>query len=195
MTRSTLLLGALALAVAGGAVALAIAVNPGTQTTPTSRPVTAGTPSTGNTAFVAPERAAHKHSKLAPITTGGFAHWTGREGTVPGELEEYATVAGIRLDVALELRRSTVLAERTADTNRLAEILDERPSAEVLAAIQKYAAVLHDATANIQVDAREGSLSSEDAIRETRAAEDAYRRAYQTATGLTDQQFERFFAP
>lgn len=206
-SRSTLALALLGVAVLAGGIGLVIAVQRGDDrpaaatTTVTRAPAQArpsvSTPSGGYTKFVAPVGAPPNRfdGNRAPIPEGGFARWTGREGTAPGEMEEYATVAGLRLDVALEQRRSTVLAERTADPKLLAEILGAPPSAEVAAAIQKHASVLHDATANIQVDAREGSLSAEDAIRETRAAEDVYRRGFQTATGLTDQAFDRFFAP
>jgi hypothetical protein len=185
-TRHALLLGALA--VAGAAIGLAVAVNRAPET-----PAIEHAPPSPS--VVAPAAAPNRPDdrKLAPIPPRGFATWTGREGTVPGELEEYATVAGLPLDVALEQRRSTLLVERTVDPDRLAEILGAPPSEEVRAAIEQHTAVLHQATAAIQLDAREGSLSAEDAIRETRAAEEAYRRAYQATTGLSDRQFDRLF--
>jgi hypothetical protein len=154
----------------------------------------------GYTKFVAPRgieaRPAGTDPALRyPIPDGGFARWTGREGTWPGELEEFARTAGLPLDVALEQRRSTLLAERTADAEYLGELLGAPPTAEMRAAIDAHASALHEATARIQVDAREGRLAGADAIRETRAAEEAYRRGYLEATGLSEQQFERFFAP
>ena len=213
-SRSALVLGSLAAAVVTGGIALAVAVRsppPVAASSPSAsgeiaaprpaqaRPAApAAVPAGGYTKFVPrPGATARTYdaAKRTPIPAGGFAAWTGREGTAPGEIEEYATVAGLRLPVALEQRRSTVLGERTADTKLLGEILGAPPSAEMLEAIHTHAAVLHDTTANIQVGAREGTLSDQAAIDQTRSAEDAYRRAYQTATGLTDQQFDRFFAP
>ena len=130
-----------------------------------------------------------------PIPAGGFASWTGREDTSPGDMEDFAREAGLRLPVALEQHRSTLLEERTADPKRLAELLGKPPTAEMLAAIGTETSRLHEATATAQVAARTGAISDEVAIRDTRAAEDAYRRAYVTATGITDAQFDRLFAP
>ncbi len=129
------------------------------------------------------------------IPRGGFAQWTGREGMVPGELEAFATEAGLRMSVALEQRRSTVLWERTADVAYLTELLGAPPRGEVMAAIGKSARALQEITASVQAQSRAGALSESDAIQQTRAAEDDYRKAYLTATGLTEDRFDRFFAP
>ena len=153
-----------------------------------------------HTKFVAPDglparRFGGDGAKRFEIPGGGFARWTGREGTFPGELEAFADQAGLRMTVALEQRRSTVLAERTGDVEYLTELLGKPPGPEVVAAINRSASVLHEATATVQVHSRDGALSEEDALAQTRAAEDAYRQAYLAATGLTDARFERFFAP
>lgn len=130
-----------------------------------------------------------------PIPAGGFAAWTGREGTWPGEIEAFASEARLSLGVALEQRRSTLLQDRTTDPNAVAEILGAPPTGSQLAVINQQASTLHDATANIQVQARDGTLDEAAAIRATRAAEDAYRAAYIKGTGITDAQFDGFFAP
>jgi hypothetical protein len=130
-----------------------------------------------------------------PIPDGGFAAWTGREGTWPGEIEAFAGEAKLSLGVALEQRRSTLLQDRTSDPNALAEILGAPPTGNQLAVINQQASTLHDATANIQVQARSGALGEDAAIRATRDAEDAYRAAYVKGTGMTEQQFDQFFAP
>jgi hypothetical protein len=129
------------------------------------------------------------------IPDGGFAAWTGREGTWPGEIEAFASEAKLSLAVALEQRRSTLLQDRTSDPNALAEILGAPPTGSQLAVINQQASTLHDATANIQVQARDGILGEAAAIEATRAAEDAYRAAYVKGTGITEQQFDELFAP
>ena len=130
-----------------------------------------------------------------PIPDGGFAAWSGREGTWPGEIEAFASEAKLSLGVALEQRRSTLLQDRTSDPNALAEILGAPPTGNQLAVINQQASTLHDATANIQVQAREGTLGEDAAIRATREAEEAYRAAYLKGTGVTQGQFDQFFAP
>ncbi len=134
-------------------------------------------------------------AKRTAIPDGGFAAWTGREGTWPGEIEAFASEAKLSLGVALEQRRSTLLQDRTSDPNVLAEIIGGPPTGNQLAVINQQASQLHDATANIQVQAREGWLGEDAAIRATRVAEDTYRAAYVKGTGLSEQQFDAFFAP
>jgi hypothetical protein len=131
----------------------------------------------------------------APIPDGGFAAWTGREGMWPGEIEAFASEAKLSLGVALEQRRSTLLQDRTSDPNVLAEILGAPPTGNQLAVINQQASTLHDATANIQVQARQGRLGEDAAIRATRDAEDTYRAAYLKGTGLTEEQWNQLFAP
>jgi hypothetical protein len=210
VTSRAAILGVVAAVVAGGAIALAVAVRGGEPAAPRATPTTPAPPPAARTAprdvpaahapytkFVSPPgQAVHPSDPTAraPIPDGGFAHWTGREGTAPGELEAFAQKAGIGLPLALEQRRSTLLEERTRDTAYLGELLGKPPTAEMLAAIDTGARVLHDATANIQVSAREHTVSEDAAIAKTRSVEDAYRRAYEDATGLSDAQFERFFA-
>lgn len=167
--------------------------------TPLPKAVARPSAPVGHTKFVSPPGQEAKPSgdpaQRFPIPEGGFARWTGREGTWPGDIEQYATTAGLSLDVALEQRRSTLLKERTTDTAFLGELLGEPPSGEMLAAIRKHGSVLHDATANLQVQTREGTLGADASVQQTRAAEEAYRRGYLEATGLSEQQFNRFFAP
>lgn len=154
----------------------------------------------GHTKFVSPPGQVARPvdtdpSKRFPIPAGGFAQWTGREGTWPGDIESFAQTAGLPLAVALEQRRSTLLMDRTADTKVLAELLGGPPTGDMLAAIGKHASVLHDTTANFQVQTREQGLGSDASVQRTRAAEDAYRRGYLEATGLSEVQFDGFFAP
>lgn len=134
-------------------------------------------------------------SQRTPIPAGGFAAWTGREGTWPGEMEAFAAEAKLSLGVALEQHRSTLLEQRTADPNVLAELLGGPPTGNQLAVIGQQASMLHDATATIQVQAREGKLDEAAAIRATRAAADAYRAAYVLGVGITEQQFDELFSP
>lgn len=215
MTGRTIAIGALAAVVLALGVGLAIAVRgsdePAKPAPPPPRPAAgsatvapaprlgSGTaPTAPYRNFTAPEgRSATPvdPSTRYPIPSGGFAAWTGREGTSPGEMEAFAQQAGIRLPVALEQHRSTLLEERTTDTKRLADVLGTQPTGQMLATIGNQTGLLHEATANAQVHARDGTISDDAAIRDTRAAEDAYRRVYQAATGLTDAQFDQLFAP
>lgn len=134
-------------------------------------------------------------SQRTPIPAGGFAAWTGREGTWPGEMEAFAAEAKIPLGVALEQHRSTLLEQRTTDPNVLAEILGGPPTGNQLAVMGQQASTLHEATATIQVQAREGKLDEAAAIRATRAAADAYRAAYVKGVGISEQQFDELFSP
>jgi hypothetical protein len=130
-----------------------------------------------------------------PIPTGGFAAWTGREGLRPGEIEEIARISGMRVPLAVAHRRATLLEERTSDPNVLGELLGRPPTAFMLATIGTQAKVMRDAAAQAQRATRDGTLSDDDAIRATRAAEDTYRAMYQRVTGLSDAQFDQFFSP
>ncbi len=219
MTRRMQIIVALAALLLAGGVGLAIAVRSPSDEPPTSSKLRAAPP----TAPVQPELAHRSAPPTAarppggyknfpnlpgqeakpfgtdpklrtPIPDGGFAAWTGREGTWPGEIEAFASEAKLSLGVALEQRRSTLLQDRTTDPNVLAEILGTPPTGNQLAVIGQQASVLHDATANIQVQARSGSLAQDAAIRATREAEDAYRAAYVKGARVTEQQFDQFFA-
>lgn len=214
MTARGIAIVVVAAAVIAGGVALAIAVNadvPDPEAKAHDKLDSAATPAAAPAVPPADARAADRPRRgFAPapanaavvptgekiaIPTGGFAAWTGREGTVPGELEEFAKVSGMRLPLALEQRRSTLLEERTNDPNVLTELLGEQPTGYMLATIGTQAKVMHDAAAQAQVANREGKMSDDEAIRATRAAEDTYRAMYQRVTGLSDAQFDRFFSP
>ncbi len=134
-------------------------------------------------------------SKRYPIPTGGFNAWTGREGWWPGQMEAFAAEAKVNMAVAYEQRRTTLLEERTIDRKAMAEILGKEPTPEMNAAIEKQLRQMQDDSANIQVNAREGRLSDDAAVKQSRAIQDAYRRAYLEATGITEQQFDQFFSP
>ena len=133
-------------------------------------------------------------STRVPIPEGGFARWTGREGSGPGELEQFADDAGLRMSVALEQRRITLLMARTADVAALTDVLGAPPSGAVLAAIARHARVLHDTISEVQLQARKGALAEDDAIGQTRAAGDDYRLAVMRETGLSATAFDRLFS-
>lgn len=128
------------------------------------------------------------------IPKGGFGAWTGREGTWPGEVEAFATEAKVHLPVALELRRSTLLEERT-DQKHLEEILGKPATGEMLDAVKENLRVLSDTITEVQLSNRDGKLSDDVAMKRARAATEAYRRGYMQSTGLTGQQFDELFSP
>lgn len=211
MTGRTIAFAVIAAGVVAGGVALAIAVNadvPDPEAkahdkvdTHTERPATPPPAPTGSGSarrgFVplAGQQAPVLTGEKYPVPTGGFAAWTGREGLVQSEIDEFVKVSGMRQPLALEQRRSTLLEERTGDPNFLGQLLGQPPTGFMLATIGTQAKVMHDAAAQAQVANREGKLSDDDAIRATRAAQDTYRSIYQRVTGLSDTQFDRFFAP
>lgn len=214
MSARGIAIAVVAAGVIAGGVALAIAVNsdgpapegkahdpvdkaPAPKPAPLPPPVAAAGTGSARRGFQSPpgQTAVPPAGEKAPIPTGGFAAWTGREGTAPGEIEEFAKTSGMRLPLALEQRRSTLLEERTSDPNVLAELLGTPPTGFMLATIGTQAKVMHDAAAQAQVANREGKMSDDEAIRATRAAQDSYRATYQRVTGLSDAQFDRFFAP
>lgn len=184
MRARAIVLAVLAAAVLGGGVWLALAVRGSSEPTP---PKPAVKPP--------PERVGATQEAVPVIADAGAqpaladASSTGREG----ELEEYAKASGVPRPIAQEERRSAELAERTSDNVFLGELLGAEPTGYMLATIGTQAKLLREASANVQSRYRDGKLDDVEAIRQLRAAQDTYRAAYLRVTGLTDQQFERFF--
>ncbi len=208
MRGRTIALAVLAAAVLGGGVWLAIAVRsssaPATPAPAQQRPAAPGPTERVAPAAPDPQRAsppgpqatapAADPEQRFPIPDGGFAAWTGREGLAPGEIEDLAKASGVRVELALEERRSAQLAERTSDNVVLGELLGSEPTGYMLATIGTQAKLLREAAAAVQSGYRDGKLDDVTALRQLRAAQDTYRAAYLRVTGLTDPQFERFFA-
>lgn len=208
MRGRTIALAVLAAAVLAGAVWLAIAVRGGSEpATPrpaANRPAAPApaervTPAPTDEKRASPpgpepSAATADPTQRVPIPDGGFAAWTGREGLAPGEIEDLAKASGVRVPLALEERRSTQLADRTGDNVFLGELLGKEPTGYMLATIGTQAKLLREAAANVQSGYRDGKLDDGEALRQLRAAQDSYRAAYLRVTGLSDQQFERFFA-
>jgi hypothetical protein len=198
---------ALAVGAAGvlaGGVWLAFAVRAGSEpVTPAPAPKPAPTAASPVEREAPPVRAGSaervvptptESKQRAPIPDGGFAAWTGKEGLAPGEIEDQAKAAGLRVPLALELRRSTLLEERTADNVFLGELLGSPPTGYMLATIGTQAKVLRNMAATMQVEYRNGKVDDGEALRLTRESQATYRAAYKRVTGLSDEQFERFFA-
>ena len=197
MRGRTLALAVAAAAVLGGGIWLALAVRGSSEPAPPAPAKQEPAPVTSSPPPPRPETkpASPDAGQPQPIPEGGFAAWTGREGMTPGELEDYAKASGVRVPIALEERRSVQLAERTSDNVVLGELLGTEPTGYMLATIGTQAKLLRDAAANVQSGYRDGKLDDVEALRQLRAAQDTYRAAYLRVTGLTEQQFDRFFAP
>ena len=208
MAMRGIVIGLIAAGVIAGGVALAIAVNadvpdPEGQARdgvsapekPAPPPKPAAREAPTKPAAAARGSATVPTARKHPIPSGGFAAWTGREGLVEGEIEEHARIAGIRVPLALEQRRAALLEERTSDPAVIAELLGDQPTGYMLATIGTQGKLLRDATMQARLANRQGKLSDDDAIRALRAAEDTYRATYLRVTGLSDAQFDQFFAP
>jgi hypothetical protein len=210
VTARGIAIAVIAAGVIAGGVALAIAVNADVadpeakardKVDTTAPPATSARPAPSAPPAPSPAKpvplaagsasAGEKH----PIPAGGFAAWTGREGLAPGEIEEMARISGIRVPLALEQRRASLLEERTVDPAVLGQVLGQDPTGFMLATIGTQGKLLRDALMQARLANRQGKLSDDEAIRATRAAEDVYRATYQRVTGLTDAQFDQFFAP
>ncbi|MBA3461204.1 MAG: hypothetical protein H0T46_14665 [Deltaproteobacteria bacterium] len=182
MRARAIVLAVLAVAVLGGGVWLALAVRGGPEPTP------------AQPAKQQPERIVPTRVAKPAIADAGQQHPTPEAGRA-GEIEDYAKASGVPRPIALEERRSVELAERTSDNVLLGELLGAEPTGYMLATIGTQAKVLREAAAHVQSGYRDGKLDDVEALRLLRAAQDTYRAAYLRVTGLTEQQFEKFFAP
>jgi hypothetical protein len=131
--------------------------------------------------------------RVAP-PPGGFAAWTGLEGTRPGELEAMAAAQGVPLDVAQEARRLLWLVELSRNRDLVAELAG-RPLADTdwtaLVALGTDA----QRTGNQLVeDLRGGTIDAPTTISQLRELETDYRSGFEQRTGLTGAQFDELFA-
>ncbi|MBL9018065.1 MAG: hypothetical protein JNL83_28020 [Myxococcales bacterium] len=197
MRTRGIVIAAITAGVLAGAVALAIAVNadvPDPEATAHDQVAPRRVPERPVPAPPLPASPDTPLPQRAPIPRGSAAG-SGREDADAAELDELARTAGVRLPVARELRRAARLEERTSDPGVLTELLGHAPTGFMLATIGTQAKLLRDAAEQARAANREGTMSDDDAIRATRAAQDRYRAAYQRVTGLPDAQLDRFFAP
>ena len=131
---------------------------------------------------------------IQPPATGGFAAWTGLEGTRPGELEAQAAAQGVPFDVARESRRLLFLVEGSRDRDRLAQRAP-RPLADAdWTAIDRAATTAIHASSQLVDDLRAGTVDAATALAQLVELQREYRAEIERRTGLAGAAFDGLFA-
>jgi hypothetical protein len=130
---------------------------------------------------------------IEPPASGGFAAWTGYEGSQPGELEAGAEAQHVPLDVARESRRLMWLVELSRHRQRIAELSGHELDDDAWNALVRAGNDAQRSGMMVLDDLRAGSVEAAPTLAQLRGIEAEYRTDFERRTGLSDAQFELLF--